>query len=414
MHTALRPYMTTGVALVGASVIAVTPISPPPDEIHMPAPRVSSASVELTAAFDPITAYTQLFTNTFNNLVGLGGEVLADPAPILRQVLTNSIGNAKIIGGSLQSAGAGVMTTIQGLPAELETARDQLSAGDFAGAVNTVFSYVLAGLLFNIGLPLIEGPATVVQNVAGNLDNVAKNGTLALLLVALAPIYPINATVSAFGALGQDILTSAGSGDFVGVVSDLVSAPAVLADAFLNGFPSDLPSTIDPAGGLLTTSAVGFGTIENMLQAGKAIAGLLTLPAPASSVTDVSTTSNRLITLHVTPHLKNGADVEDKSGQTGTDGAKTKSTLLGRLPKRANGATDLSDGNSAESGAPASAPAPRQRASAVVGGVQDKLTTKLGGGSAGPRTHLGKAGAANSGGDNSNGSGHADSGGAAK
>ena len=85
MHTALRPYMTTGVALVGASVIAVTPISPPPAEIHMPAPRVSSASVELTAAFDPITAYTQLFTNTFNNLVGLGGEVLADPAPILRQ-----------------------------------------------------------------------------------------------------------------------------------------------------------------------------------------------------------------------------------------------------------------------------------------------------------------------------------------
>lgn len=414
MHTALRPYMTTGVALVGASVIAVTPISPPPAEIHMPAPRVSSASVELTAAFDPITAYTQLFTNTFNNLVGLGGEVLADPAPILRQVLTNSIGNAKIIGGSLQSAGAGVMTTIQGLPAELETARDQLSAGDFAGAVNTVFSYVLAGLLFNIGLPLIEGPATVVQNVAGNLDNVAKNGTLALLLVALAPIYPINATVSAFGALGQDILTSAGSGDFVGVVSDLVSAPAVLADAFLNGFPSDLPSTIDPAGGLLTTSAVGFGTIENMLQAGKAIAGLLTLPAPASSVTDVSTTSNRLVTLDVMPHLKKGADVEDKSGQTGTDGTKTKSTLLGRLPKRANGATDLSDGNSAESGAPASAPAPRQRASAVVGGVQDKLTTKLGGGSAGLRTHLGKAGAANSGGDNSSGSGHADSGGAAK
>ena len=98
MHTALRPYMTTGVALVGASVIAVTPISPPPAEIHMPAPRVSSASVELTAAFDPITAYTQLFTNTFNNLVGLGGEVLADPAPILRQVLTNTIGNAKIIG----------------------------------------------------------------------------------------------------------------------------------------------------------------------------------------------------------------------------------------------------------------------------------------------------------------------------
>ena len=343
--------------------------------------------------------------------------MLADPAPVLRQILTNTLGNAKIIAGSLQAAGAAAGTVGQGLPAVLETARDQLSAGDFAGAVDTVFSYVAGGLLLQVGLPLIEGPVTVVQNIVGNTNNVVQNGIIAVLLVALAPIYPINATVSAFGALGQDILTSAGSGDFVGVVKDLVAAPAVLADAFLNGFPDGTSSFLDPAGGLLTTSAVGFGTIENMLQAGKAIAGLLTLPAPApapSSVTSVSTSSDRLITLHVTPHLKKGADVEDKSGQTGTDGTKTKSTLLGRLPKRANGATDLSDGNSAESGAPASAPAPRQRASAVVGGVQDKLTTKLGGGSAGPRTHLGKAGAANSGGDNSSGSGHADSGGAAK
>jgi hypothetical protein len=364
----------------------------------MPAPRVSSASVELAAAFDPITAYTQLFTNTFNNLAGLTGEVLADPAPVLRQVLANSIGNAKFIVDSLQSAGAAGVTVAQGLPATLQTARDQLSAGDFAGAVDTVFSYVLAGLLFNIGLPLTEGPATVAQNVAGNLNNVAQNGTLALLFVALAPIYPINATVSAFGALGQDILTSAGSGDFVGVVGDLVSAPAVLADAFLNRFPSDLPSPIDPAGGLLTTSAVGFGTIENLLLAGRAIAGLLTLPAPAaaSSVTSVSTASDKLVTLDVTPDRKTGADVEDKSGQTGTDGTKTKSTLLGRLGKRANGATDLSDGNSAESSKPASAPVPRQRASAVVGGVQDKLTTKLGAGTAGARTHLGKAAAVKS------------------
>src|ERR1700752_4781526 len=106
----------TGVALVGASVIAVTPISPPPAEIHMPAPRVSSAAVELAAAFDPITAYTQLVTNTVNNLAGLGGEVLADPLPVVQQILTNSIGNAKIIGGSLQSAGAAAKTVAQGLP----------------------------------------------------------------------------------------------------------------------------------------------------------------------------------------------------------------------------------------------------------------------------------------------------------
>jgi hypothetical protein len=194
-------------------------------------------------------------------------------------------------------------------------------------------------------------------------------------------------------------------------VKDLVAAPAVLTDAFLNGFPDGTSSLISPAGGLLTTSAVGFGTIENLLQAGKAIAALLTLPAPpppAASVTSVSTASDKLITLDVAPDLKRGAD------QTGTDGTKTKSTLLDRLTKPANGATDLSDGNSAESSKPASAPAPRQRASAVVGGMQDKLTTKVSAGSAGLRTHLGKARAANSGSDTSSDSGHAHSGGGAK
>src|SRR5215475_7626706 len=139
MHSALRPYMTTGVALVGASVIALTPISPPPAQIEAAAQRISSsASVALTAAFDTLTAYTQLVTNTINNLAGLGGEVLADPLPVVRQILTNTLGNAKIIAGSLQSAEAAAVTVGRGRPATLETARGQLAAGDFAGAVDTV------------------------------------------------------------------------------------------------------------------------------------------------------------------------------------------------------------------------------------------------------------------------------------
>jgi hypothetical protein len=77
--------------------------------------------------------------------------------------------------------------------------------------------------------------------------------------------------------------------------------------------------------------------------------------------------------------------------------------LVDGLAKPANGATDLSDGNSAETSAPTSAPAPRHQGTAVLSGVQDKLTAKLG-----------MAGAANSGGDGSSDSGHADSGGATK
>ena len=51
MHEAIRPYMTTGIALVGASVIAVSPIIPvtaPPD-IAIPVPTISSTAYELTS-----------------------------------------------------------------------------------------------------------------------------------------------------------------------------------------------------------------------------------------------------------------------------------------------------------------------------------------------------------------------------
>jgi hypothetical protein len=87
------------------------------------------------------------------------------------------------------------------------------------------------------------------------------------------------------------------------------------------------------------------------------------------------------------------------------------------LTKRANGATDLSDGNSAESSAPSSAPAPRQRAIDAVSGVQDKLTAKRGDSPGGLRTalsNLGKTHPAKSGADKSSGSSDGDSGGATK
>jgi hypothetical protein len=44
MHASVRPYATAGVALVGASIVAVTPIAPPPDI------RIANAAVSLAAA----------------------------------------------------------------------------------------------------------------------------------------------------------------------------------------------------------------------------------------------------------------------------------------------------------------------------------------------------------------------------
>jgi hypothetical protein len=65
MHTALRPYVTTGIAIVGASVIAVAPVTVPPPElpsvevVAADVVRSVTADVELTALVDVLAAFPQ-------------------------------------------------------------------------------------------------------------------------------------------------------------------------------------------------------------------------------------------------------------------------------------------------------------------------------------------------------------------
>jgi hypothetical protein len=54
MHAAVRPYATAGVALVGASVIAVSPIVPPLPDVH-----VHNPAAQLAVLADPFHAYKQ-------------------------------------------------------------------------------------------------------------------------------------------------------------------------------------------------------------------------------------------------------------------------------------------------------------------------------------------------------------------
>src|SRR5690242_13703035 len=104
MQLALRPYMTTGVALVGASVIAVSPIAPVPD-VNLPSLR--EQAVALAAEANPLVAYTELITNTVSNLQAIAEQILADPAPILSAILDVQRANATVlVGGAADSFNA--------------------------------------------------------------------------------------------------------------------------------------------------------------------------------------------------------------------------------------------------------------------------------------------------------------------
>ena len=85
MHAAIRPYATGGIALVGASVIAVSPIAPPLPDIHLPNPAHVAASVELAAA----TSYAQVFQEAVANAQALLTTFMANPTPILSQIAKN-------------------------------------------------------------------------------------------------------------------------------------------------------------------------------------------------------------------------------------------------------------------------------------------------------------------------------------
>ncbi|WP_131722512.1 hypothetical protein [Mycolicibacterium conceptionense] len=294
MQVAARPYFTAGVALLGAGVIAISPVAPPMPDIAIPA--ISSAQVNLSAATDPITAYLELFGTTFDNVLAAVGTELADTAPVLRQIIANQITTATALGEGLQGAAEGLANVLDpsnpyGIPAQLQLAFEDLVAGDINGAVSNAWSALLSPVL-NVGLPLLEPLTAAIRQPIQNLLNVVDT-PLAILYPVLGALSVAYGTVIATGNVGQDIVDSIKAGDILGTVNTLVSGPAVIANAFLNG---------DETGGGVFGPSLGL--VSAIRMAREAIAAAITPPAeeeaPAAANATLASAS-KVVTLDVTP-----------------------------------------------------------------------------------------------------------------
>ena len=96
MHAAIRPYATGGIALVGASVIAVSPIAPPLPDIHLPNQHeLQAAAVRLTAGWDPLAAWQNAFNTASTNASTLADNFLLAPGVGLQQAIVNEVGFLK-------------------------------------------------------------------------------------------------------------------------------------------------------------------------------------------------------------------------------------------------------------------------------------------------------------------------------
>lgn len=100
MQAAVRPFVTAGIALVGASTIAVTPSTPAP----APDIRIADLAVQLTAAPSPIFFYLDTFIYSASaNVDILARQYLDEPLPIIRAILGSKIIAPSVFGDSLIS-----------------------------------------------------------------------------------------------------------------------------------------------------------------------------------------------------------------------------------------------------------------------------------------------------------------------
>ncbi len=262
MQLAARSYLAAGVALVGASAIAVTPVAPPVPPVHVPVALTAAIDNPLTV-FEPALEATQtLISNiierqTTNPLpvlrqlatnVGTGVQVFAstDPRLILALALTHGVITAQEFGPNLAALGETTTSAMNalfenlgvladGLPDALQAAGALIAAGDPNGAINAIMGPGVQPII-NIMLETVNPTIDAFGHVLGvpqPVINAATEATLGVLIAVASATVGIGfdlpgplPLVKQIIAGTQSVLAAAASGDpgtFVNAVQHSVA-----------------------------------------------------------------------------------------------------------------------------------------------------------------------------------------------
>ena len=186
----VRPYVTTGVALVGASVIAVTPVEAAPADV-----RAASSAVQIAAVPSPFELYPQVIARTAENVAALAETYFADPFPIISATIENQL-------------------------ADLADAATALEDGDDSAAFASLVDAILEPLK-------IPGAFNAAIDDKINMEY----GGWALLTF-------FGSTIAGFMAAGgalADVWSAAVTFDLIGVINAVVNIPARIIDGVVNG-----------------------------------------------------------------------------------------------------------------------------------------------------------------------------------
>jgi len=281
---ATQHWITAGVAVAGASLIAVAPGVTPvlPHLQH----DVQAAAVRLTAGWDPLAAWQNAFNTTSSNASTLARNFFLAPGVGLQQAIVNEVGylnqvlnDPSSIGTVLTQIANNAQTVASGLTGVNASAATAKAAQ--AHSVDT-----LHGLLAST-LPTML-PPNVDAAIVTQVLNVLASPASGLLIGAMGPVIsPGVALLNNALAVGAALQAS----DPSAALSDLLNVPANMVNAFFNGADLNLDALVP----LIAKSGVlPAGTTINALDV--AFGGLLSV----GSVSQGTYTQNGKITALVT------------------------------------------------------------------------------------------------------------------
>jgi hypothetical protein len=222
MQQVMRPYATAGIALVGASMIAITPIA-------APLPEIQARPVKL------VDAWSDLITDTTTNLQLIADN--SDPTAIsslFSELGTNPVGVIDALFDLTPTVDASIGTlpaTVNiELPPGLELLLSQIGAeGATFNAIGEVF-----GQLSTDPSSLLEAPATILNAFLNGEDDISLlNGTINIAGFngILAPLQDVSINLNLANlldavGLGNLGLPSLNLGDLTGIdkLGDLINA----------------------------------------------------------------------------------------------------------------------------------------------------------------------------------------------
>lgn len=365
----MNKFVVGGIAALGAGVIAVNPIATSPALIEA---QHRAVQLVADATASPLDVYGELFNNTITNISTLGGQLAANPFPVLSTIAANQQGYAEQIGAAIEA----IPTTLQnwyenggreGSAGKVYVAAIQtaLEAGDFNTAYdnfNKFFLFALQNSVLPVFNVLFTIPPQMAQNFADAVTAVSSSGTLVYGLFQSA-FAPISGAAFETSRVSDAISSAISSGDMEAALTAVVNAPGIIANAFLNGFDYNDADTTEAWSGLFSpkgTRASGGPISQLLVTIPQKIAAAIT----NSTATTASTTGATVVADALAPvsdsttsaavetsvtDLGSGTDAADAAEAAAASTAVTAKTAKAALTAKTatDTATDTVDATAA-------------------------------------------------------------------